>query len=492
MNLQSVELSYPIVITFITYAFLMLFIGFYFYKKNQNSKDYFVGNASMGPVISALSAGASDMSSWLLMAFPGALYAAGLGQIYIAIGLSFGMFLNWTFVAKRLKIFSQIAKECITIPDFFESRFHDDKHILRSICAIVILVFFTIYISAGLVSGAKLFESVFNLPYIFALSIGFLVIVLYTFLGGYKAVCWTDMIQGLLMMSSLIIIPFVMIFELGGFGEAFSTINDVKPQAFGLDGGGWLVVVSTLAWGLGYFGQPHILIRFISIKNIKEIPTATFIGITWMVISLFGAAMIGFLGIAYIAKFNLTLNDPERIFIVMSQVLFNPWVAGILLSAILAAIMSTASSQLLVCASSLVQDFYTQILKRKTNDKNITLLSRLGVLAVACVAFILSLDTQSQILSIVSYAWAGFGASFGSVILFSLFYKNMSKEGAIAGMVSGALTVIFYKHFGSNFIAIYEIIPGFLVASCFIVIFSIIFKAKKYTIKHYEKMLKEI
>lgn len=492
MNLQNVTFSLPIITTFVTYAFLMLFIGFYFYKKNKDSKDYFLGNASMGPVVSALSAGASDMSSWLLMAFPGALYAAGLGQIYIAIGLTFGMFLNWTFVAKRLKIFSQIAKECITIPDFFETRFCDDKHILRTISSIVILIFFTIYISAGLVSGAKLFESVFGLSYILALSIGFIIIVLYTFLGGYKAVCWTDMLQGLLMMGSLIAIPLVMIYELGGFGEAFSTINEIKPQAFGLDGGGWIVVISTLAWGLGYFGQPHILIRFISIKNIKEIPTATFIGISWMAVSLFGAAMIGFLGIAYIYKFDLSLDDPERIFIVMSQVLFNPWVAGILLSAILAAIMSTASSQLLVCASSLVQDFYTQILKKKTSDLKITFLSRFGVLIVAIMAFLLSLDTQSQILSIVSYAWAGFGASFGSVILFSLFYKNMSKEGAIAGMISGALTVIMYKHFGVYFLEIYEIIPGFLVASICIIIFSWIFKAHENTLRHYEKMQKEL
>ncbi|MBX2078465.1 sodium/proline symporter PutP [Campylobacter peloridis] len=492
MNLQSVNFSYPIIITFIAYAFLMLFIGFYFYKKNKNSKDYFIGNASMGPIITALSAGASDMSSWLLMAFPGALYAAGLGQIYIAIGLSMGAFLNWTFIAKRLKIFSQIAKECISIPDFFESRFNDDKHILRSICSVVILVFFTIYISAGLVSGAKLFESVFGLSYIFALSIGFVIIVLYTFLGGYKAVCWTDMIQGLLMMGSLIIIPLVMIFKLGGFGEAFLVINDVKPQAFGLDGGGWLVVVSTLAWGLGYFGQPHILIRFISIKHVKEIPTATFIGISWMVISLFGAAMIGFLGIAYIAKFDLSLSDPERIFIVMSQVLFNPWVAGILLSAILAAIMSTASSQLLVCASCLVQDFYTQILKRRASDKKTTFLSRLGVLIIACAAFLLSLDTQSQILSIVSYAWAGFGASFGSVILFSLFYKNMSKEGAIAGMIGGAISVILYKNFGYSYLEIYEIIPGFLIASLCIIVFSLLFKVQKQSVDNFEKMLKEL
>lgn len=492
MNLQSVELSYPIIITFISYTLLMIFIGLYFYRKNHNSKDYFLGNASMGPVVSALSAGASDMSSWLLMAFPGALYAAGLGQIYIAIGLSFGMFLNWTFIAKRLKIFSSLAKDCITIPDFFEHRFNDNKHVLRSICAVVILVFFTIYISAGLVSGAKLFESVFGLSYRLALVFGFLIIVIYTFLGGYKAVCWTDMLQGLLMMSSLIIIPLVMLYNLGGFGEAFKLINEVKPFAFGLDGGGWLVVVSTLAWGLGYFGQPHILIRFISIKSVKEIPTATFIGISWMVVSLFGAAMIGFLGIAYIYKFDLVLNDPERIFIVMSQTLFNPWVAGILLSAILAAIMSTASSQLLVCASSLIQDFYTQILKQKSDNKKITLLSRFGVLIVACSSFLLSLDGESKILNIVSYAWAGFGASFGSVVLFSLFYKNMSKEGAIAGMISGAISVIIYKHFIYEYFKIYEIIPAFLIASFCIVLFSIIFKAEKNTIKNFEKMQREL
>ncbi|RAX56647.1 sodium:proline symporter [Helicobacter monodelphidis] len=581
MNLSSVHLNLPIIVTFLGYALLMLGIGFYFFRKNQTAEDYFLGNRSMGPVVSALSAGASDMSGWLLMGLPGALYVSGLIEGYIAVGLSIGATLNWVFVAKRLRIYTSVVADSLTIPDYFETRFSDDWHILRVLCAIVILIFFTFYISSGLVGGAKLFEATFGLDYDYALTIGTIIIVAYTFFGGYKAVCWTDLIQGLLMMGALLIVAVMMFVHVGGFGEAYKyiaqsdggrekiialqaqiptlienpseleakfpqliealreskdlsitikkegksitftaieaaeilsqeksttiSINEVLQGISAMkipshtrlspfSGISWLGIISALAWGVGYFGQPHILVRFMSIRSIKEIPTATTIGISWMVVSLISACAIGLLGVAYINKFELSLQDPEKIFIVMSQLLFNPWVAGILLSAILAAIMSTASSQLLVSSSTIAEDFYRRVFKKDASEKNVMFMSRAGVLVVSIVAFIISTDRNSSVLAIVSYAWAGFGASFGSVMLFSLFWSRMTRMGAIAGMFSGALVVVLYKNFlaeALNF-PIYEIVPGFICASIAIVVVSLMQPVREGTKRAFETMLREV
>ncbi|EAJ5347406.1 sodium/proline symporter PutP [Campylobacter coli] len=493
--METVQINTPIAIMFVAYAALMLYIGFYFYRQNKNTEDYFLGGRSLGPVVSALSAGASDMSGWLLMGLPGALYTSGLIESYIAIGLSIGALLNWSFVAKRLRIYTSVIANSITIPDYFETRFDDDKHILRIVCAIVILIFFTFYVSSGLVGGAKLFEATFGIRYEYALTTGTLIIVAYTFLGGYKAVCWTDLLQGLLMMGALIVVPAVMLYHLGGFGEAMAVIEEIKPNALSMgEGIGALSIVSALAWGLGYFGQPHILVRFMSIRSTKDIPAATFVGISWMVISLIGACFIGLLGIAYVHKFELTLQDPEKIFIVMSQLLFNPWIAGILLSAILAAIMSTASSQLLVSSSTIAEDFYKRIFNKEASNKTVMNLGRIGVLLVALVAFVISTDKESSVLSIVAYAWAGFGASFGSVMLFSLFWSRMTRIGAILGMITGAVMVVLWKNYLAelfNF-PIYEIVPGFVAASAVIIIASLLTQVRPGTKAAYERMLKEL
>ncbi|HEB7543238.1 TPA: sodium/proline symporter PutP [Campylobacter coli] len=493
--METVQINTPIAIMFVAYAALMLYIGFYFYRQNKNTEDYFLGGRSLGPVVSALSAGASDMSGWLLMGLPGALYASGLIESYIAIGLSIGALLNWSFVAKRLRIYTSVIANSITIPDYFETRFDDDKHILRIVCAIVILIFFTFYVSSGLVGGAKLFEATFGIRYEYALTTGTLIIVAYTFLGGYKAVCWTDLLQGLLMMGALIVVPAVMLYHLGGFGEAMAVIEEIKPNALSMgEGIGALSIVSALAWGLGYFGQPHILVRFMSIRSTKDIPAATFVGISWMVISLIGACFIGLLGIAYVHKFELTLQDPEKIFIVMSQLLFNPWIAGILLSAILAAIMSTASSQLLVSSSTIAEDFYKRIFNKEASNKTVMNLGRIGVLLVALVAFVISTDKESSVLSIVAYAWAGFGASFGSVMLFSLFWSRMTRIGAILGMITGAAVVVLWKNYLAEFFnfPIYEIVPGFVAASAVIIIASLLTQVRPGTKAAYERMLKEL
>ncbi|PAF54488.1 sodium/proline symporter [Helicobacter sp. 13S00482-2] len=493
MTEETVVLSFPIITTFLVYALLMLYIGFYFYRQNETTEDYFLGNRTMGPFVSALSAGASDMSGWLLMGLPGALYVGGLSQSYIAIGLSVGAFINWALIAKRLRVYTSVISNSITIPDYFETRFSDDKHILRLISAFVILIFFTIYISSGLVGGGKLFEATFGLDYSYALVVGTVIIVAYTFFGGYKAVCWTDLIQGLLMMGALIIVPCVMLYHLGGMSEAVYLVSDINPQALSFGNGVGLVsVISSLAWGLGYFGQPHILVRFMSIKSTRDIPTATFVGISWMVISLIGACMIGFLGIAYVVKFDLSLSDPEKIFIVMSQLLFNPWIAGILLSAILAAIMSTASSQLLVSSSTIAEDFYKKVFNKDAPPKLVMTVSRIAVLLVACVAFFISTDKDSSVLSIVSYAWAGFGASFGSVIVFSLFWSRMTRMGAIAGMAVGAVVVVVYKNFFIQYFGLYEIIPGFLFASIAIILVSLLQPVRAGTKEAFDTMLKNL
>lgn len=592
------HINTEITIMFVAYSALMLFIGFYFYKKNKNAEDYFLGGRSMGPVVSALSAGASDMSGWLLMGLPGALYISGFIEAYIAIGLTIGAALNWIFVAKRLRIYTSVIADSITIPDYFETRFDDDKHILRILCAIVILIFFTLYISSGLVSGAKLFESTFGIEYSYALTTGTLIIVLYTFFGGYKAVCWTDMIQGFLMLAALIIVPIVMLSHLGGYKEALKHINtsdmankqilqiqnaipnilqnidsteskeqillliqslkdandktineksikegykeeisvltifdknikntifpkelalkleqslqnndkeslkmllqgitkitfEPKERLAWFEGVSLVGVISALAWGLGYFGQPHILVRFMSIRSTKDIPTATIIGISWMVLCLIGSCFIGILGIAYINKFDLSLSDPEKIFIVMSQLLFNPWIAGILLSAILAAIMSTASSQLLVSSSTIAEDFYKRIFKQDASSQMVLNLGKIGVLLVACIAFFISTDRNSSVFSIVTYAWAGFGASFGSVMLFSLFWSRMTRVGAIAGMLTGTIVVVGWKNFMAQY-GIYEIIPGFFGASIAIIIGSLLTNVRPGTKNAYETMLKHL
>ena len=490
---HTLAFSMPILATFGAYTLIMLYIGFHFYYRTHNTEEYFLGARNLGPAVSALSAGASDMSGWLLMGLPGALYVGGLAQSYIAIGLSIGALINWGLVAKRLRIYTGIVANSITIPDYFETRFSDDSHTLRILSALIILVFFTIYTSAGLVGGAKLLEGTFGLDYHHALVIGSIIIVSYTFFGGYLAVCWTDLIQGLLMMSALLIIPAVMLHHLGGISEAIALIGHVDSTKISmLSGVSLLGVISSIAWGLGYFGQPHILVRFMSIRSTKEIPLATLIGISWMALSLFGACMLGFLGIAYVEKFALTLRDPEQIFILMSQLLFNPWVSGILLSAILAAIMSTVSSQLLVSSSTIAEDFYRKLFHTQAPAKLIMRFSRASVLMVAFIAFIISLDRNSSILKIVAYAWAGFGASFGSVILFSLFWGRMTRLGAILGMLSGAVTVILYKNFLAIYLDLYEIIPGFLVASLVIVFVSLFQPVREGTKETFMELEKEL
>lgn len=463
----------PVLISFGLYMLLMVGVGLYFYFKTDSLSDYILGGRGLGPGVTALSAGASDMSGWLLLGLPGMMYSQGIVGAWIAVGLLIGAYLNWHYVAKALRVYTHHLNDSITIPDYFSNRFEESGHSIRVVTAVVILVFYTLYTSSGLVGGAKLFEATFGLEYIDALLIGSVIIVSYTFLGGYNAVSWTDFIQGILMMLALVVTPIVVINDIGGISEALLIIEKVKEANLSIfHGSSFIAIVSLLAWGLGYFGQPHILVRFMSIRHEDEMQRAKQIGMTWMGISVLGSLSVGFFGFAYVVANGVALEDSEKIFIVLSQLLFNPWIAGFLLAAILAAIMSTIDSQLLVSSSVLTRDIYHAIIRKDASDKELVWIGRITVIIIALIALYISTDRNSSVLELVSYAWAGFGSAFGPLIILSLYHRGITKQGAIAGMVSGALTVIVYKQLEGGVFDLYELLPGFVVAWVAIVVVS--------------------
>ncbi len=455
------------------YFILMLAIGFYAYRKSTSDvAGYMLGGRSLSPSVAALSAGASDMSGWMLMGLPGAMYLSGLSSLWIAFGLVIGAYCNYLIVAPRLRTYTEVANDSITLPDFFENRFHDKSHLLRVVSSVVIVIFFTLYTSSGIVAGGKLFESSFGLNYELGLYITAGVVVVYTLFGGFLAVSLTDFVQGCIMVVALVLVPIVVINEIGGINEMTTAVTAIDPKLVNIFSGvSLLSIISAMAWGLGYFGQPHIIVRFMAIRSVKDVPTARRIGMSWMIVSLIGATATGFAGIAYVAKTGMKLNDAETIFIVLSQLLFSPLIAGFLLAAILAAIMSTISSQLLVTSSSLTGDFYKAFLNKEASEKQLVFVGRLSVLLVALVAIYLAYDRNSSILTLVSNAWAGFGAAFGPVVIASLFWSKMNRNGALAGMIVGAVTVLLWIYLpitidGKTLSSLmYEIVPGFILSS---------------------------
>ncbi|OPC37889.1 sodium/proline symporter PutP [Elizabethkingia miricola] len=456
------------------YLLLMIGIGVYSYKKStSNSEEFLIGGRKMGAAVTALSAGAADMSGWLLMGVPGAMYLSGISSSWIAIGLTTGAFLNYIIVAPRLRIYTEVAQNAITLPVFFENRFKNKNHLLKVTSSIFILVFFTLYTSAGMVSGGKLFESAFGIDYTVGLLLTSLVVVLYTFLGGFLAVSLTDFVQGTIMVLALVIVPIVAISQIGSIGETFSLIKAKDPKYLDLFRGTTTIsIVSLLAWGLGYCGQPHILVRFMAIDKPKDLVKARRIGITWMIFTVAGALAIGLIGIAYLQKFDLetmmkfdgSKTEAETIFIYFSRILFHPLIAGFLLTAILAAVMSTISSQLLVTSSSLTEDIYKAFLNKNATPKQLLLTSRLSVLLVAVVAVLLSLNPKDSILNLVGNAWAGFGSAFGPLILLSLLWKKTTWQGGLAGMLVGGITVLGWVYIQHPFKDWYEMIPGFILS----------------------------
>jgi len=450
-------------------------IGLIFYRRTGDLRDYVLGGRRLGGAVAALSVGASDMSGWLLLGLPGALYVSGMNQVWIAAGLSIGAYLNWQFVAKRLRNHTEMAGDAITLPDYLEKRFNDRSKVLRLTSAILILVFFTFYTSSGLVSGAILFEKSFGLDYSTALYVGTLVIVAYTFLGGFLAVSWTDFFQGTLMFFALVIVPIVALEELGGWTLTVSRIAAMDPKFLDIHADMTVMTtISLMAWGLGYFGQPHILVRFMAIRSDRLIPRARLIGMTWMVISLYGAIFTGFVGMAYFAE--SPLQNPETVFIALSQTLFNPWMGGTLIAASLSAIMSTVDSQLLVCSSAIVEDFYRGILRRRAGQRELVWIGRSAVIVIAILAVLIAGDPKRRVLALVAYAWAGFGATFGPVIILSLIWKGVTRNGALGGMVLGAGTVIVWKQLHGGIFDLYEILPGFVLGWVGIVVLSLLGK----------------
>ena len=481
-----IDISAPILTTFIVYLVAMLGVGLYVYNRTRNLEDFALGGRELNAPTAALSAQASDMSGWLLLGLPGAVYASGIGATWIAVGLAVGTYLNWLFVAPRLRTYTARARNAISLSAYLEERFEDRTRLLRVVSALVIVVFFTVYVASGLVAGGLLFEQTFGVAFEVAVTISVLVIVGYAFLGGFLAVSLTDAVQGSLMWIALIGLPLLAVALLGGFNAVGAAVRTETPALLQMGGeasfveGSWvageslgvIAVVSSLAWGLGYFGQPHILARFMGISSVRLIPLARRIGTGWVLTSLVGAVLVGLAGIAIL---DAPLSDPETVFIAMIQQLLNPWVGGVLLAAVLAAIMSTADSQLIVSSTALTEDFYRAFLNRDASDTTLVWVGRATVLGVATVAYYLALQ-GGAVLDIVAYAWAGFGAAFGPVVILSLYWPRMTAAGAIAGVTAGAGTVLLWDRIdpllGPLETGVYEMVPGVVAATIAAVVFG--------------------
>lgn len=467
-----------IALTFAAYLALMLGIGLFAWRRTTDLADFVLGGRRLGSWTAALSASASDMSGWLLLGLPGYAYASGLESFWLAAGLLAGTWLNWRLMAARLRVYSELTGNALTLPEFFARRFRDDSGLLRVIAAVFILLFFLFYTSSGLVAGGKLFESVFGLPYVWAVAAGVAAIILYTSVGGFLAVSWTDLVQGLLMAAALVAVPLMACGEIAGTGPARDAVAGIDPtllQPFTDKEGaalGTVALVSLLAWGLGYFGQPHILARFQAVRSVREIARARHIAVTWVFLSLTGATLTGLAGIALLDP-PLSGADSEKVFIHLVNLLFHPVIAGICLAAILAAVMSTADSQLLVASSAFTEDFYRALLRRDAGERELVLTGRLAVLGVALVAFVLAMDPGSKVLDLVAYAWAGFGAAFGPPLLLALYWRRMTRSGALAGIIAGGLTVVVWKQLGGGLFDLYEIVPGILLSTAAIVAASL-------------------
>jgi sodium/proline symporter len=474
---------------------MMIIIGAMCMKQNNNAEDYFLGGRNLNGFVAALSAQASDMSGWLLMGLPGSIYMMGTGQAWIGIGLFIGTTLNWIFISGKLRRYTIRANNSLTLPEFFQNRYKDEKKYLLGASSVVIVIFFLVYTASALASGGKLFNSIFGIDYHTALVIGALVILVYTFMGGFLAVCTTDFIQGMLMLVALLIIPIIAYCVLGASNvSALISQTGVDPVSFTniMQENGEPIkavsIISSLAWGLGYFGMPHILVRFMAIKDEKELKKSKVVGISWVFLSLLFACIIGVVGRAYLAPVVLGTEgqvSTESVFIEMIKKVFitdirAPFIAGIFLCAILAAIMSTADSQLLVTSSAVAEDLYKGIFKKDADELSVLKLSRITVVAVALLAIVIAWNPDSSIMALVADAWAGFGAAFGPLVLMSLFWKRTNIQGALAGIISGAAVVILWDYIplsaGQTLSAstgLYSLLPGFIISLLLIVVVSL-------------------
>ncbi len=490
-----------ILVAFAAYLLLMVGVGAYYSGKNTSAEDYFLGGRKLGGFVAALSAQASDMSGWLLMGLPGAIYLVGIGgDGWCALGLFIGTALNWLVVSKRLRRYTIRANNSLTLPSYFENRFHDDKRILMTISSVTIVIFFLVYCASALAAGGQLFESLFGWDYRVALTIGAFVILLYTFLGGFAAVCTTDFIQGTMMLVALLAIPIVALFVMKGDGLSIrdglaantlpGTVDDFLNILKYKDGNNTAVnIISGLGWGLGYFGMPHILVRFMAVRDEKELRKSKTVAIIWVALSLSLACFIGVVGRAYLAPDALVESGSEKVFIEMivellARRLGLPFLAGLFLCGILAAIMSTADSQLLVSASSVAEDIYKGMINKDADSKKVLRVSRVTVLIIAVAAYAIAWNPENTIMGLVSNAWAGLGAAFGPLVLLSLFWKRCNFQGAVAGIISGALSVIVWDYLPlvdgatiGSVTGLYSLVVGFAVSLLAIVVVSLSTKA---------------
>lgn len=476
------EFPLAITLTFVSYLVVVFAIGCIAWQNTHDASDYFLAGRRLGPWPAALSAGASDMSGWLLLGVPGLAFVAGVEAIWLLMGLLVGTWANWLVVAKRLRVYTEHV-QAITLPEYFSRRFGDKKRILQTIAAFFVLLFFLFYTSSGLVAGGKLFQAVFGFEYKWAVSIGALCVLSYTLLGGFFAVSWTDLVQGLLMAAALLIVPMVALQMDGGITTVFDDMRNINPNLLDMftnasgEPLGWVAIVSLAAWGLGYFGQPHILVRFAAIRSQCDLPTARNIAVSWTFISMLGALLVGFAGLVYVYNTmgadQSALSDPEAIFMLLVNALFHPVIAGILLAAVLAAIMSTVDSQLLVSSSAFAEDFYKAALNKQASSKHVMWVGRMAVVVILLFALAMAFKDDPSVLVLVSYAWAGFGAAFGPAIVLSLFWRDMNAMGALAGIVVGGVTVVIWKQLSDGCFDLYEIIPGFIFSTVAIVVVSL-------------------
>ena len=475
------------VIALAIYFVAMIAIGLWANSKNNSLDDYVLGGRQLSPTVAALSAGASDMSGWLLMGLPGAVYLSGLSQAWLAVGLTIGAWCNWKFVAPRLRSYTEVAGDAVTVPVFLSNRLHDTKRVLRIVSGIVILVFFTFYVSSGMVSGGLFFKSSFSQEYHTGMLLLAGITVFYTLFGGFMGASYTDMVQGLLMLAALIAVPIITIIDLGGVDPVVESISQVRPDALSIFAGTTFAgIVSSLAWGLGYFGQPHIIVRFMAMRTPEDAKSGRRIGISWMVLTVFGALSGAFMGIAYFARHpEASLTNPETaesVFLDLSQILFHPFIAGLILAAVLAAIMSTLSSQLIVCSSALVEDLYGIFSSKKLSAAKSLWLGRAGVAIVALVAGALAWNPNSSILQLVALAWAGFGSAFGPAVLLSLYWRKLTTQGALASMITGAVVAFAWGQSPMKSV-LYEMVPGFASAMLVAIIVSLITYKKNQVIE---------
>ena len=458
-------------LVFVAYFLFMLGIGVFFFLKSKDAgeKDYFLGGRNMGAWVSALSAGASDMSAWVLMGLPASIYAFGIGQTWIAIGLGIGYALSWIFEAPRLRRFSIAAKDSITIPQYLTNRFLEEKKTLQVLCAVIFLVAYTVYAASSIKACGTLFNTVMNMDATAAMYLAAFIIISYTFLGGFSAVCWTDFFQGMIMLAALLLAP---IFALALVGQGEGAANAQLPEGFFHLFTTPQDVISGLGWGLGYFGMPHIIIRFMSIKSEKELRKSSVIGISWTTIILIMSALTAVAGRLYLGE----IDDPSTVFITMVRRIFPALVSGLLLSAILSAAMSTADSQLLAASSAFASDVYKPVIRKKASDSEMLWAGRIVVIVIAVVALMIASDPNSgSIMGLVENAWGVFGAAFGPVILLSLFWKRLTFGGTVAGIAAGAAVDILWLVFLSS-TDIYEIVPGFAAGLLAAVVVSLLSK----------------